>query len=525
MDEQILPKKKSSTKQKRGARADDVGSVPPSDTLADRVRWFQAELVNCCDVAFQAVRLGADEGVLIYVCGLFDIKFVEERLLQPLQREAEADSGTGRLATRLFDGQLSVSVRFFVNTDCRELLHHLMDGHGILLFDIESRMMDLPFPSFEKRAIEEPSSEAVLRGPRESFVESVDTNLAMVRRRIRSSKLKMEQLVFGNTTNTRAILVYVQDHAEPDLVAEMKRRLSYLDMEAVLGSSYVEENIVDDPFSPFPQVQYTERPDTMAASLLEGRVALMTDNTPVALLAPATFFMIMQSAEDYYQPYIAASWIRWIRLSFLLISLLLPSFYIAVTTFHPEMIPFNLLITVSASREIVPFPALMEAFIMEIAFEALREASVRIPKSIGQTVSIIGALIIGTAAVQAGIVSAPMVIIVSVTGIASFIIPNFDLGLSFRLLRFPMMILAGVFGIFGIACGIILIYVHMISLHSFGSPYLAPLAPRDKQSLKDVFVRAPWWKMATKPFFTNHHHTDRSSTNMRGWKQGEEDES
>lgn len=275
--------------------------------------------------------------------------------------------------------------------------------------------------------------------------------------------------------------------------------LGNIEIDGVLGSSYVEEFLDHSRFSPFPQVQYTERPDVVSAALLEGRVAIIVDGTPMVLLAPVTLWMLLQSAEDYYQRYIAGTWIRWIRYLFVFISLLLPSVYVAITTFHPEMIPPKLLMTIAASREIVPFPALIEAFIMEISFEALREAAVRIPKSIGQAVSIIGALIIGTAAVQAGIVSAAMVIIVSFTGIASFIIPHFDLGLSIRLLRFPIMIFAGLFGLFGIICGLLLIYIHLINLRSFGMPYLAPMTPLIIGDLKDTYVRAPWWYLRKRP--------------------------
>ncbi len=219
--------------------------------------------------------------------------------------------------------------------------------------------------------------------------------------------------------------------------------------------------------------------------------------------------MFMQSAEDYYQRYNLASFIRIIRFLFLLVSLLFPSFYIAITTFHPEMIPTNLLISVAAARDIVPFPGIVEALIMELAYEALHEAGIRTPKAVGQSIGILGALVIGQAAVQAGIVSAPMVIIVSMTGIASLIIPHFDLSFTIRLLRFPMMILAGTFGIFGLTIGCLLIYIHMVHLKSFGLPYLSPTAPLQVSDLKDVFVRAPWWAMKRRPSFAGAKDSER----------------
>jgi spore germination protein KA len=285
----------------------------------------------------------------------------------------------------------------------------------------------------------------------------------------------------------------------PELVEEVNHRLADIKIDGVLESSYLEEFIEDHPYSPFPQIQNTERPDTAAAALLEGRVIIFTDGTPIALIAPVTFPVFFQSPEDYYQRSYAATWIRWIRGLFMFISLLAPSFYIALTTYHPEMIPASLLFSIAAAREPVPFPALFEALIMEITFEGLREASIRIPSAIGQAVSILGTLVIGEAAVRAGIVSSPMVIIVSLTGISSFIVPSYSLGLTLRLIRFPIMFLAGSFGLLGLSIGIYLMLLHLVVLTSFGVPYLAPIAPFKWKDIKDTIIRAPWRLMKTRP--------------------------
>lgn len=496
-----------------------TGAYPPTTELTPRLEWFKEQLDRCSDAVFHTFTIGkALPCALIYIQGMFDYPNAEEHLLAPLLGESSERIDD---PISLFEEHRVSLSRTIVLDDPEEAIKRVMMGHGLLLLEGEPRLLELPFVSYETRALEEAPTESVIRGPREAFVESLGTNLTLLRRRIKSPLLKTERLTFGVHTQTTVILTYLEGTCPDRLVREVKRRLAGIRIDGVLGSSYLEEIIQDAPYSPFPQLQYTERPDTVSASLLEGRIAILVDNTPMVMIAPVTFFIMLQSAEDYYQPFIAASWIRWIRFIFLSTSLLLPSFYIAITTFHPEMLPFNLLVSVSSSREIVPFPALMEALMMELAFEALREASVRIPKSIGQAVSIIGALIIGTAAVQAGIVSAAMVIIVSVTGIASFIIPNFDLGLSFRLLRFPMMLLAGIFGIFGIACGMILIYVHLVNLKSFGTPYLTPVTPQIARSLKDAVYRAPWWKMRSLPFMANRTNRAREIGNMRAWASSE----
>lgn len=518
------------TGEPKPSRAAPTSRIPFPDTarIEPRLDWFKQELERCSDTVFHTFDAkGEIPCAIIYFQGMFDYRSVQTHVLEPMIGQAEPGNAAAKernLLERTFASQDIPMARTIMVTDPAKAVDAVLNGHGVLLVEGDARMLEFPFPLFEKRALDEAPNESVIRGPREAFVESLDTNLTLLRRRIRSRHFKTEQLRFGRQTQTSVVLAYLEGVCPDTLVEEMKRRLACLRIDGVLGSSVIEEAVADTPFSPFPLLQYSERPDTVSASILEGRIAVLVDNTPIVLVAPVTFFMLLQSAEDYYQPFIAASWIRWIRFLFLGISLLLPSFYIAISTFHPEMIPFNLLISVSSSREIVPFPALMEALIMEIAFEALREASVRIPKSIGQAVSIIGALIIGTAAVQAGIASAAMVIIVSVTGIASFIIPNFDLGLSFRLLRFPMMLLAGAFGIFGIACGLILMYVHMLNLQSFGTPYLSPLAPRVPDAVKDTLYRSPWWSMRTRPFTAQKSNRVRESPDLRAWARSSKGE-
>jgi len=272
-----------------------------------------------------------------------------------------------------------------------------------------------------------------------------------------------------------------------------------LKCDGVIESGFIEEFVEDFPFSPFPQVQNTERPDIVCGSLLEGKVSIFVDNTPFVLMVPMTFWSGLQAAEDYYERFIYVTFIRWIRYILFNISLLLPSIYVAVITFHPQLIPTNLLISIASAREDVPFPVLFEAIMMELMFEALREAGIRLPKSIGSAVSIVGALVIGEAAVQAGIISAPMVIVVAATGIASFAVPRYNFGTAYRLLRFPILILAGMFGLYGVILGMIAILIHLVHLRSFGVPYLSPIAPQNPKYLKDVLVRAPRWSMHRRP--------------------------
>ncbi|WP_230986754.1 spore germination protein [Cohnella fermenti] len=476
---------------------------PRGSALSERISWLERQLAHSSDIVFRpfAAEFEAEaghKGLIVYVENMIDTSLLELMIHNGLMRREPSLPGDASILAAE-NGKRSALAGVRTTTSLRHAVLAVLQGQLLLLFDDQPDIRIYPLRKVETRAITESTNESVIRGPREAFVEDIDTNLTMIRRRIKHPALTTEQLTFGTYTHTKAMLVYIEGICKQELVREMKKRLGRVEIDGVLGSSYLEEYIEDNPYSPFPQLQHTERPDVVSASLLEGRIALFVDGTPIPILAPLTLPMLLQASEDYYQRFIAATWIRTLRFFFLFVTLLFPSIYIAITTFHPEMLPPTLLITVAAARETTPFPALVEAILMELSFEALREGGLRIPKAIGQTVSIIGALIIGQAAVQAGIVSAPMVIVVSMTGIASFIIPHFDLGLSLRLLRFPIMIMAGAFGLLGVVVAIILIYIHLINLRSFGTPYLSPLAPLRPEDLKDVLVRAPWWKMRTRP--------------------------
>ncbi|WP_400163383.1 spore germination protein [Brevibacillus sp. TJ4] len=385
--------------------------------------------------------------------------------------------------------------------DYKQLLEAVLSGDTGILVQGNEEALTLGIRGMEKRSVNEPEGEAVVRGPREGFVENIRTNTSMVRRKLKTPRLKMKSMVVGRESNTNVVISFIENIVDPRVLEEVENRIKRIEIDAVLESGYLESLIQDNLLSPFPQVMYSERPDTVAASLLEGRVAIFIDGTPMVLLVPTTFWMMMQASEDYYERFQMGTLIRWLRYLFFVIALLTPAIYVAITTFHQQMLPTTLLLSIAAAREAIPFPAIVEVLIMEVAFEALREAGIRLPKTVGQAVSILGALVVGQAAVQAGIVSAPMVIVVSITGIASFTIPHFNLAIALRMLRFPLMIAASILGIYGILVGLMLVIGHMANLRSFGIPYLSPVAPMSVRDLKDVLVRAPWMKMTMRPDF------------------------
>lgn len=501
---------KNKKQQLRSNNTNTREQVSLEEDFDARMQWFKESFQQCSDITFHELTANQTRCGIVYLQGMVDQQLFDEQVLKYIVSEDFANSHH-EFIHKLLDLKTVSSMVSNVLTDKKQASQLVLEGNILIFFDGDSRMLAFPLASFEKRPISEAVNENVIRGPREAFVEDIKTNITMIRRIIKSPALKMEQQLIGEYTKTKVFICYIDGICKPELVEEVKQRLNQIKVDGVLGINYLEECLDDFPLSPFPQAQKTERPDVVAAALLEGRVGILADGTPNPLLVPVSFFMFMQSAEDYYERYISASFIRILRYIFLGFSLLFPSFYIAITTYHPIMIPTDLLVSIAAARDNVPFPGIIEAFIMEIAFEALREAGIRTPKAIGQAISILGAIVIGQAAVQAGIVSAPMVIIVSLTGISSFIIPSFDLGFTIRLLRFPMMILSGTFGIFGLMIGCLLIYIHLVHLSSFGMPYLTPTAPIRMRDLKDTFIRAPRWLMNHRPSFARTSNSVRTS--------------
>lgn len=479
----------------------DLERIPIEAELATNIKRLKGISGVCPDFIIRQFEIGGGiaEAAVIFLEGMVERVLLNENLLKPLMihyRPSKPVQGS------FLDQILRVALPVDVVRKCvnlHDVIDHVLEGSVVLLVDGESRGLALEAAGFKTRVPEEPMTEAVVRGSREGFTEALHINITLLRRRLKTPNLVLENMVLGRISHTQVMVGYVRGLAAPELVAEVRERLQRIDIDGIFESNYLEEMLRDQPLSPFPQVITTERPDRVAANLLEGRVAVLTENTPFALIVPGEFVAHMQSPEDFYHHFILGAFIRLLRWSAFAVSLLLPSVYVAVTTFHQEMIPTRLLLSIVAAREGVPFPAVVEALVMEIAFEILREAGVRLPRAVGQATSIVGALVIGEAAVMAGVVSPLMVIVVALTGISSFLSPSFDLAISIRILRFPMMILASLLGLFGVAAGVLAILIHFAGLRSFGLPYLAGLTPFHPDDWKDFLIRAPIWMMRRRP--------------------------
>lgn len=474
----------------------ELEGVPLFEKLSDNATFLQHLFSDCSDFVIREFKQkNSVHAIAVFVDGLINTSEVNQALKALMVLE-DGDENIQVIEEALLPISQVTRVK-----DYKKLLQAVLSGDTGILVDGNSEALTLGIRGAEMRSVNEPEGEAVIRGPREGFIENIRTNTSMLRRKLKTPRLKMKSLVIGRETNTNVVVSYLEGIADPSLVEEVSQRIGKIDIDSVLESGYIEELIQDSILSPFPQVKYSERPDTIAGALLEGRVAIFVDGTPMVLIVPATFWMMMQANEDYFERFQMSTLVRWLRYLFLLVSLLTPGIYVAITTFHQQMIPTTLFLSIAAARESIPFPAIVEALLMEVAFEALREAGIRLPKTVGQAVSILGALVVGQAAVQAGIVSAPMVIVVSITGIASFTIPHFNAAIALRMLRFPIMIAASILGIYGILVLLLIIIGHMANLRSFGVPYLAPVAPLSVGDLKDILLRSPWAALNKRPSF------------------------
>jgi spore germination protein KA len=456
---------------------------------------------NTSDLKIEELKAGGTDALLFYIQTMVDANVLKETI-----HNITAESSTD-IRVKTIDDVKQMGKDYFggsgyemVETPA-EMIETMLDGSIVLAFKDVSRAISIPVPTSDSRSVNEPSTQTVVRGPKDGFVENISVNVSLVRRRLKNSKLQFEEFTIGIDTNTTVIVCYMRDIADDGIVEEVRKRLKKINASAIFESGNIEELIADKTATLFPLALNTERPDAVAANMLEGKVAILVDGSPFVLVVPAVLVDFFSVSEDYYQHFMMGTFIRFIRYISFMIALLTPSLYVGILTFHHELLPTTLLLSVIAQREGVPFPAVIEVLLMEITFEILREAGVRMPRAVGQTVSIVGALVIGQAAAEAGIISNIMVIIVAITAIANFVSPTYSFANASRLLRFLLIITAAFLGLYGVLIVLVLMVAHLSSLRSFGVPYLAPVAPFIIESQKDVFFRFPFWSMNKRPSY------------------------
>lgn len=456
------------------------------------IREFYAVNVKCC---------------VVYVDGMGDKNLIDHFVILPLMRYEGKKLNIGIIKDRI----TNVS-EIAEKSKLSEGVIGVLSGDTLLLLQNSSTCLVVGSRLWPTRGISEPSSETVVKGSREGFAETLRFNSALIRRRIRDTRLRVEHMFIGKRSKTDTLIVYIQDIVNEDALSLLKERLQKINIDAIFESGVLEEFLEDNKYSPFPQIQYTERPDVVAAALYEGRIAVLIDNTPSALIVPAAMSHLFQSPDDYNGRWLNASFVRIIRIFSIFLSLILPSLYISVTSFNTYTIPTKLAYSIAATREGVPFPAFVEVILMEFFLAMLMEAIVRLPKPVGATIGIVGGLIIGQAAVSAGVVSPIMIIIVSVTTISGFLTTNYDITSAFRFYRIMIIIFSSVAGLYGLAIGLIVMAIQLLQLKSFGVPYMSPVVNPDVSDFKDFLIRLPYVFFRKRPKFMHTGDKIRQKT-------------
>lgn len=428
---------------------------------------------------------------LIYLNGMVDNHILQESIIPAIQTLKSVSYEENMIS--IFSNQIISAGQINLVEDFQHALRGILSGSLLIMIDDYEQGLIVSIQGYEKRGIEETKTQTVIRGPHEGFTEDLGTNITMIRRKLKDERLRINTYIVGRMTKTDISVMYLDGVADQQVIDQISQLMEHLSLKKVLEGEYIEEYLQSNKGTIFPTVQNTERPDSVTAALTEGRVSLLVDGSPFAMIVPSMFLDFIQSAEDSYQPYIFSSFIRILRLIAGVICLIAPAIFIAITTYHQDLLPTQLLLSLMFQREGVPFPAFVEAALMEITFEIIREAGIRMPRNIGQAVSIVGTIVVGQAAVDAGFVSAAMVIVVAITGISSFVIPAYNMSIAFRLARFLFMGIAASFGIFGLSIGFIVLCVHLCSLQTMGQPYMRPYAPYLDREQMDGLIRAPYW--------------------------------
>ncbi len=472
-----------------------------SKHLKDNIALFQGIFLN--DIALRMKRIKVRsvqeyDCACFYMDGMIDTEILNDSVIRPLlTRKTERFEGS---LTEFVTDQILYASEVKSESNVAELLRAVLYGDTVLFLDGCFQALIINTKGWETRSIMEPEQERVLQGPREGFCETAMNNLAMLRRKLLTPDLCIKMFRIGRRSDTQVYICYLDTLADKKLLNRLTERIKKIDMDGVLDINYIAEQVRDNPSSPFKTTGATERPDVVAARLLEGRVAVMVDGSPVVMTVPYLFSENFQSDEDYYLNTLIASVNRLIRCIGFFISVTIPGFFVAAVTFHKELLPTSLAITVSKLRSGVPFPVVVECLLLLFIFEVLKESGVRMPQSLGHALSVVGGLVVGEAAVSAKLISAPMLIIVALSGISGLMIPRLEEAVIY--MKFILVIVSAFFGMYGYIAVSLVYLIHILNLQSLGVSYVLSLQKADFQSLKDTGIRAPWSKMIRRPAFS-----------------------
>ncbi|MCY6369060.1 spore germination protein [Clostridium ganghwense] len=477
----------------------NIHKTPITGNLIEDTKYFKDIFKDDDNTIF---RLFRNKNSSINCCIIFenhivDKEMINENIIQPIMKSYLYKDTDNKIDFLMNKVVINCDVR--ISCDEEEIINSMLYGDTIIFCDGSYGAMIANTKDWKVRNIKEPEGESVVRGSREGFNESIDTNISLIRRKINSPELKFKYKEVGKITKTKICICYIDNLVSKQILEDLNSRLDKIKIDGILESGYIEEKIKDHPHSIFHTIGNTERPDVVAAKLLEGRIALICDGTPSVLTIPFIFTEYFQSSEDYNNNFVYGSFNRILRISGFILATSVPAVYVALVTFHQELIPRELLLSIASSRKGVPFPTIIEAILMITVFEILREAGTRLPKNIGQAISIVGALVLGEAAVSAGFVSAPMVIVVSITAISKFSVPK--MAVVIMVIKNIFLLLAGFLGLYGYIYGMIGLSLYLFSMKSFGVEYMLKVGSINKEDLKDLGIRVPWEFMKNKSKF------------------------
>lgn len=482
-----------------------------SASLRENEAYVRKRCENCADILIRPMRLGDERKI---DCLMVYIEVAVSNMMLD-------DSAIGKMINHFWEISPDQMQEFVKHNSLgiadvkklstmEEAFSAMLAGNAVFFMDGYDQAMKISSRGYPNMGVSEAETEKVLRGSREGFSDSVKTNSALVRKRLRDTRMKVEECQIGTRSNTTVQMLYIEDLVHEELLEEIRERMNTYEIDGILDSGMLEQLTEDTWYSPFPQYQTTERPDRAAQELLNGKIVVICDNSPEALILPSAFNGFMESSEDWYHHFEMASFLRVLRYLALAVATLLPGLYLAVIRFHTQILPTNLILSFAEAREGVPFSSVTELIFLELSFELIREAGVRIPGSLGNAIGIVGGLIIGQAAVSANLVSPIVVMIVALTALGSMTIPNEEFASAFRLLKYFFLFLGGYLGIFGIVLGAYLTVSHLAGLLSFGMPYLMPFVKKEPmKNVGDGILRLPFQRRRQRPLYARREESLR----------------
>lgn len=503
-------RKKQNQKEKKDVQVTlnkDV-QLPNFNDLNEIYSFIYKQLSSTDDLSKKTFTINEQNALVVYLESLTD----DDRMYRELFE-------TSLLNTNQSEKKETVTIYNKIE-DISEGIKSLLEGNCLLFEEGNTTFFEINVTKSYERGIDEPANEKVVRGDHEGFIENIKANINLIRKRLKNNHMVVKYYSLGDESETKIAIMYHKNIANPKLIMEVERRIKAVSADLVINPGYLEEFIEDSPHSIFPQMLNTERVDRAVANIMEGRIAILSHGAPCALILPVNLFLFFQSPDDYNSRWLMGSFFRLLRVFSVIIAISLPAFYIAVISFHFEIIPGTLILTIKESVEQIPFPPIVEAFLIEITLELIREAGIRLPSPIGQTIGIVGGLVIGDAIVQAGLVSNIMIIVVALTAISSFVIPSHEMSNAIRIIRFPTMIMASLLGFYGIVLFLVFVIIHLIKLTSFGTPYFSPVSPLRIKDLKDSILRLPIWLFRSRPSDVGAIKIKRAG-NSRKWEENE----